>query len=148
MPSLSCITCHDVVSLGIEYGQTHHVELDYASAQCAKFGVERRVIRVSRNKPIREIPKNRSLAQIRSGISPAFLPGRNGVFFMLAVAEAADSRQMKFGQESTPSIFLDTQTAPRNLSKAFEACCLTRFQMVRSWLLRFKDFLSQNRANG
>ncbi len=80
---------HDVISLGIDYNQTHHVELDYAKRQCADLGVERRVIRVTWDKPDRVIPKNRSLSEMRGGVSPAFLPGRNGVFLMLASAEAA-----------------------------------------------------------
>lgn len=80
---------HEVISLGIDYNQTHHVELDYAATQCVEFGVERHVIRVTWDKPIRVIPKNRSLSEIRRGVSSAFLPGRNGVFLMLASAEAA-----------------------------------------------------------
>lgn len=80
---------YHVVSLGIDYNQTHRVELDYATAQCLRFGIERRVIRVSWDKPQRVLPTNRSLSEIRKGVSSAFLPGRNGVFLMLATAEAA-----------------------------------------------------------
>lgn len=80
---------HSVISLGIDYNQRHHIELDYAASQCARFGIERRVIRVTWDKPKRVIPLNRSASQIRRGISSAFLPGRNGVFLMLAMAEAA-----------------------------------------------------------
>ena len=80
---------YKALSLGIDYGQTHRVELDYAERQCADLGVERRIIRVAWDKPIRVIPRNRSLSEIRRGVSSAFLPGRNGVFLMLASAEAA-----------------------------------------------------------
>jgi 7-cyano-7-deazaguanine synthase len=80
---------HEVISLGIDYNQTHHVELDYAKRQCEDLGVERRVIRVAWDKPVRVIPKNRSISEIRRNVSSAFLPGRNGVFLMLASAEAA-----------------------------------------------------------
>lgn len=80
---------HDVLSLGISYNQRHHVELDYAASQCAKFGVDRKVISVSWEKPQRVLPVDRTIAEIRSGVSSAFLPGRNGVFLMLASAEAA-----------------------------------------------------------
>ena len=79
----------EVVSLGIDYGQRHRIELDYAIAQCRKYGVERRMLRVEWDKPVRQIPTGRSLGDIRSGVSPAFLPGRNVVFLTLAVAEAA-----------------------------------------------------------
>lgn len=82
---------HEVTSLGINYSQHHHVELDYAAAQCARFDVERRLVTVSWTKPPREIPKGRTVAEIKKGVSPAFLPGRNGVFLMLASAEAAGS---------------------------------------------------------
>ena len=79
---------YQVVSLGIDYGQRHHIELEYASAQCRKHGVERRILRVEWDKPIRDIPSGRSLDEIRSGVSPAFLPARNALFLTLACAEA------------------------------------------------------------
>lgn len=78
----------DVVSLGIDYGQRHRIELEYALAQCRRYGVERRVLRVEWNKPVRDIPTGRSLDEIRAEISPAFLPARNAVFLTLACAEA------------------------------------------------------------
>lgn len=78
----------DVLSLGIDYGQRHRIELEYALAQCRRYGVERRVLRVEWDKPVRDIPTGRSLDEIRSGISPAFLPARNAVFLTLACAEA------------------------------------------------------------
>ena len=80
---------HEVVSLGIDYGQRHHIELEYALAQCRKHGVKRRILRVEWDKPARDIPTGRSLDEIRSGVSPAFLPARNAVFLTLACAEAA-----------------------------------------------------------
>jgi len=77
-----------VVSLGIDYGQRHRIEMEYAIAQCRRYGIERRVLRVEWDKPARDIPTGRSLDEIRSGISPAFLPARNAVFLTLACAEA------------------------------------------------------------
>lgn len=79
----------EVVSLGIDYGQRHHIELDYAQAQCRTWNIERRLIRVNWDKPARPIPTDRPLAAIRATPSPAFLPGRNLVFLALACAEAA-----------------------------------------------------------
>jgi 7-cyano-7-deazaguanine synthase len=79
----------EVVSLGIDYGQRHRIELEYALAQCRKHGIERRVLRVEWDKPVRSMPTGRSLDEIRAGVSPAFLPGRNAVFLALACAEAA-----------------------------------------------------------
>lgn len=78
----------EVVSLGIDYGQRHRIELEYANSQCHQYKIKRRVLRVEWDKPIRDIPIGRSLDEIRSGISPAFLPARNAVFLSLACAEA------------------------------------------------------------
>lgn len=80
---------YEAVSLGVNYNQHHHVELDYAAKQCAKLGVERKVISVAWDKPVRVMPMNRSVDEIKAGVSVAFLPGRNGIFLMLASAEAA-----------------------------------------------------------
>lgn len=80
---------HEVSSVGIDYGQRHRIELEYAKEQCRKYGVERRVLRVEWDKPARDIPIGRSLEVIRGGVSPAFLPGRNAVFLALACAEAS-----------------------------------------------------------
>src|SRR5437660_7528589 len=80
---------HSVVSLGIDYGQRHKIELTYARKQCRKFKIPRRVIRVRWTKPERIIPKNRSMEEMRSAVSPAFLPGRNAIFLTLGAAEAA-----------------------------------------------------------
>jgi 7-cyano-7-deazaguanine synthase len=79
----------DVVSLGIDYGQRHRIEMEYAKVQCERFGVERRQLRVEWDKPFRDIPVGRSMDVIRSAVSPTFLPGRNAVFLTLACAEAA-----------------------------------------------------------
>jgi 7-cyano-7-deazaguanine synthase len=79
----------DVVSLGIDYGQRHRIEMEYAKAQCRRYEIQRRVLRVEWDKPVRDIPNGRSLDEIRSGVSTAFLPARNAVFLTLACAEAA-----------------------------------------------------------
>lgn len=80
----------EVISLGVNYGQTHIIELEYARKQCARLGIKRREISVTWDKPLRDLPRDRSVKEIReAGKSPAFLPGRNLVFLSLAVAEAA-----------------------------------------------------------
>ena len=76
-------------SLGISYGQRHDVELAYAAKQCARFNVERHVVAVDWRKPEIHIPKDRSVAEMKAGIAPTFVPGRNAVFLALACAEAA-----------------------------------------------------------
>ncbi|MCB2107096.1 MAG: 7-cyano-7-deazaguanine synthase QueC [Rhodobacteraceae bacterium] len=77
------------ISLGLRYGQRHDVELDYAARQCARFGIERRIIDVAWDKPEIVIPTDRSMDDMRRAIAPTFLPGRNAVFLALACAEAA-----------------------------------------------------------
>jgi len=76
-------------SLGISYGQRHDVELAYAAQQCARFGIDRHVLDVAWEKPAIEIPKDRSVDEMKAGIAPTFVPGRNAVFLALACAEAA-----------------------------------------------------------
>jgi 7-cyano-7-deazaguanine synthase len=76
-------------SLGIAYGQRHDVELAYAARQCERFGVPRHVIDVGWRQPAIEIPKDRTVAEMKAGIAPTFVPGRNAVFLALACAEAA-----------------------------------------------------------
>jgi 7-cyano-7-deazaguanine synthase len=80
---------HEVTSLGIDYGQRHRVELEFARIQCQRFGFERRLIRVEWDKPERPLPTDRSVSQMRASVSPAFLPGRNVVFLAIACAETA-----------------------------------------------------------
>ena len=79
----------DAYSFGINYGQRQQVELDYANRQCERFGIQRRIADVSWQKPEIHVPKDRTVAQMKAGIAPTFLPGRNAVFLALACADAA-----------------------------------------------------------
>lgn len=79
----------EVISLGIDYGQRHKIEMRYAARQCRKFNISRRVLHVKWNKPLRQIPTGRTPDEMRSSVSSAFLPGRNVIFLALAAAEAA-----------------------------------------------------------
>lgn len=79
----------EVVSLGIDYGQRHRVELEYANNQCALHNIERKLVKLEWDKPIREMPVDRSIEEIKANVSSAFLPGRNLTFFSIACAEAA-----------------------------------------------------------
>lgn len=80
---------HQVYSVGIDYNQRLYVELLYAAKQCEAIGVQREVIKVNWRKPERPIPLGRQVGEMRSSVSPAFLPGRNAVFLTLAAAHAA-----------------------------------------------------------
>lgn len=79
----------EVISLGIEFGQRHRIEMQYAAQLCKKLGIPRRKIRVRWDRPAPVIPRDRTVEDIRQSVSPAFLPGRNAVFLALAAAESA-----------------------------------------------------------
>lgn len=79
---------HTPISLGVNYGQ-RSVEMHFAAAQCEKYEIERHVVDVRWEKPQRVVPLNRSIDEIRSGVSTAFLPGRNLLFLSLANAHAS-----------------------------------------------------------
>ncbi len=79
----------EVISLGIDYGQKHRIELEYAKQQCERFKIVRKVLRIEWDKPHLNIPLDRSVQEMRQSVSPAFLPGRNALFLTLACAEAA-----------------------------------------------------------
>ncbi|RTE90979.1 7-cyano-7-deazaguanine synthase QueC [Bradyrhizobium sp. LVM 105] len=80
---------HEVISLGVDYGQRLAVEMTFAEQQAAAIGARREVVRVQWEKPQRKIPLDRDIEEMPSSISPAFLPGRNIVFLSLAAAHAA-----------------------------------------------------------
>ena len=80
---------HEVLSLGVDYGQHAGIELKFAARQCELWNIPRQIVTVEWAKPVREIPVNRGLEAIRRGGSTAFLPGRNAMFLALAVAHAA-----------------------------------------------------------
>jgi len=79
----------NVLSLGIKYNQRHEIELIYAANQCKKCNIQRKIISVEWDKPQRHRPMSRSIDEIKSGISTAFLPLRNPLFLTLASAEAS-----------------------------------------------------------
>jgi 7-cyano-7-deazaguanine synthase len=80
---------HEVISLGVDYGQRLAVEMTFAEQQAAAIGARREVVRVQWEKPQRQIPLDRDVEEMPSSVSPAFLPGRNIVFLSLAAAHAA-----------------------------------------------------------
>jgi 7-cyano-7-deazaguanine synthase len=80
---------HEVVSLGIDYGQRLAIEMMFAERHCAHLGIRREVVQVHWNKPERDIPLNRAINAMPASVSPAFLPSRNIVFLAVASAHAA-----------------------------------------------------------
>lgn len=75
----------DVKALSVNYGQRHKIELNYATRSCAKLGIEHQIIDLSSIVPKtlltdknRELP-NTSYAELPTGISPTYVPFRNGL---------------------------------------------------------------------
>lgn len=79
----------NVLSLGIDYRQRNRAELEYAARLCKRHSVQRKVLSVEWDKPSRKIPTDRLVHEMRDSVSPAFLPGRNALFLLLASMEAA-----------------------------------------------------------
>ena len=79
----------EVISLSVDYGQRHRIELEYADKQSQRYNISRKVLSVRWDKPANSIPLDRTISEMRQDVSPAFLPGRNALFLTLACAEAS-----------------------------------------------------------
>ncbi|MDQ0462512.1 7-cyano-7-deazaguanine synthase [Caulobacter ginsengisoli] len=79
----------EVFSLGIDYGQRLSVELMYAAQHCTQLGVPREVVSVAWQKPDRDIPLGRDVAEMSKTVSTAFLPARNVLLLSVACAHAS-----------------------------------------------------------
>jgi 7-cyano-7-deazaguanine synthase len=83
-----------VKSLGVDYGQRHKVEMAYAAALCHRYGVERVGMSIDDmpksmlTDPSIEIPKV-SYADLPFGVSPSYVPFRNGQLLAKAAALAS-----------------------------------------------------------
>jgi len=82
----------NVKSLGIDYGQRHIKELEYALTLCKELGVEREIVVLPKIEGVMltdravEIP-NISYDQIE-GISPTYVPFRNGLMLSVIASKA------------------------------------------------------------
>jgi len=91
------------VSIGVNYGQRHSIELDYAKRFCDALGVERRVVQLPTiqnsilTDPNAPIPKM-SYDEIQ-GLSPAYVPFRNGLMLsnVAAIAQAENFGVIYYG---------------------------------------------------
>ena len=50
---------YDVLSLGIDYDQKHRIESQYAYAQCKSLDIERKLIQVKWDKPLKKNPNHK-----------------------------------------------------------------------------------------
>lgn len=82
----------NVKSLGIDYGQRHVKELEFAQALCDYYGVAREIVKLPRIEGVMltdtniEIP-NISYDEIQ-GISPTYVPFRNGLMLSVIASHA------------------------------------------------------------
>lgn len=89
---------YEIHALSLAYGQRHRIELDRARQLCDYYDVFCRMqLRVPlftiTQKPLisgRGLPEHRTREERSEGISPAFLPGRNALFLVYAMAYAAE----------------------------------------------------------
>lgn len=83
---------HNVVSLGVDYGQRHLKELEFAQKLCDHYGVRRDTIKIppiensALTNPNADIPKV-DYGDIK-GLSPAYVPFRNGLMLSLIASKA------------------------------------------------------------
>lgn len=94
----------DVVSVSAIYGQRHMREISYASALCVELGIRHELLLLGDVIPRNaltdrdaDIP-NKSYAEI-NGISPMYVPFRNGLMLSAAAALAHGSCQDDLGDE-------------------------------------------------
>lgn len=87
-----------VIGLSVFYGQRHRKEIEHARASCAKVGARHAVLDISASMPRSaltdadaDIPRV-SYAEIE-GVSPAYVPFRNGFLLALAAAYIIGERE-------------------------------------------------------
>ena len=94
-------------ALSFDYGQRHDVELEAARRVAAAFGVERHVVaridlRAFGGSALTadvEVPKDRAVDEMESGIPITYVPARNTIFlsFALAFAETLEASDIFIG---------------------------------------------------
>jgi 7-cyano-7-deazaguanine synthase len=85
-----------VSALTFRYGQRHGVEIERAREIAARYGVVRHVVADIDLRPFGgsaltsdiEVPKDRTLDELRSGIPVTYVPARNTIFLSFALAWA------------------------------------------------------------
>ena len=100
----------NVESIGINYGQRHSKELEYAQLVCNHYGVKRRVLQLPTiegsilTDPDAEIP-DIDYSEIE-GLSPAYVPFRNGLMLAncAAVAQAEGFDLIYYGAHAEDAL--------------------------------------------
>ena len=87
-----------VIAISASYGQKHTAELDHAAQVAAHYGVEHRVLQIPNlftaagSTLIQGGADNPDVSydELDEGVSPAYVPFRNGVFLSMATAVAIE----------------------------------------------------------
>lgn len=98
----------EVLGVSYAYGQKHRVELDAAARIAQALGIEHRIVQVPHDPfqggtstLIQGGPENPTgtYEELPSGISPTYVPFRNGTFLSLgaAIAQASGAEEIWFG---------------------------------------------------
>lgn len=88
----------EAVGLSVFYGQRHRKEIDHARASCDKIGAEHAVLDISAVMPRTMLTDREaaipevSYAEI-SGVSPTYVPFRNGLLLSAATAHVVGERE-------------------------------------------------------
>jgi 7-cyano-7-deazaguanine synthase len=103
-------TSHETLAVSFSYGQKHSAELEHAAKVAAFYGVGHRILEVPRlfgastSTLIQGGAANPAVAyeELDEGVSPAYVPFRNGVFLSMATAVAleVDAGFVYFGAHS------------------------------------------------
>jgi 7-cyano-7-deazaguanine synthase len=98
---------YELYAMSFRYGQRHSLELESASRVARALGVEKhlivdfdlRAIGGSALTAEIDVPKQRSVEELASGIPPTYVPARNTIFlsFALAWAEALGAEDIFIG---------------------------------------------------
>lgn len=97
--AISGVGADGVLALSASYGQKHSAELRHAAAVAGHYGVDHRVLQIpslfasSSSTLIQGGAANPSVSyeELDEGVSPAYVPFRNGVFLSMATAVALDA---------------------------------------------------------
>jgi 7-cyano-7-deazaguanine synthase len=87
---------YELFALSVDYGQRHRFELDAARRVARALGIDRHVVLAVDLRQLggsaltapMEVPKGRSLADMKSEIPVTYVPARNTVFLALALGHA------------------------------------------------------------
>lgn len=100
----------NVHSIGINYGQRHIKEMEYAEASCAFFGVSREILELNPIENNMLTDETRDIPDISydeiTGVSPTYVPFRNGLMLanMASIAQARGFGRIYYGAHAEDAL--------------------------------------------